>query len=261
MAIGSKNDRSYFRATGRLQKALIAAAAVVSLSVTGCSGAGPSGSGTTLTTASASHVAADLHGKRYCEVLLVHVTGGIWSADVYNSYPLNTCPAAAWASLDASALAHQYGAVAALLNGPRFWAMDSITKVGADHLEKRAFGSIEMYRDATVVLGTSVASAQVPYSVHVVNRQASFRFVAGQRIYELTDPSGGRWVMQSWSQIRDTSLTEADLADLGPRLALPAGWTYSSRVLTAPLVVATAGHPARVLQDPLADSYSHETSS
>jgi len=65
--------------------------------------------------------------------------------------------------------------------------------------------------------------------------------------------------MQTYSQIKDPTLSRADLPGLASRLALPAGWTYRVRTLTAPLVVATATSAARVLQDNLENSYSEET--
>lgn len=145
-------------------------------------------------------------GRRYCEVLLVHPSSGDLVADVYNTFPLNSCPPAKWDALDASAIAHENGAVAALLNGPRYWLMDSIAKTGAGHLPIKVFGGMAMYRDATVNLGTfavasgNAAALSKPYVPHVVNRQASFTFKAGRTVYELWAPSGVRWVMQTWSQ-------------------------------------------------------------
>jgi hypothetical protein len=59
-----------------------------------------------------------------------------------------------WDKLDAKAIAEENGAVAALLNGPRYWLMSSIGKVGRDTLEHKTFGGLEMIRQATVRLAT-----------------------------------------------------------------------------------------------------------
>ena len=72
----------------------------------------------------------------------------------------------------------------------------------------------------------------------------------------LTSADGRRFVMQSWSQQRDPALSESDLADLGPRLELPAGWTYESVKLDEDLVVGADRSVAEVLQDNLLNSYS-----
>ncbi len=66
--------------------------------------------------------------------------------------------------------------------------------------------------------------------------------------------------MQSWSQQVDPTLEESDLASLGARLQLPAGWSYAARTLTAPLRVVTTSTTAKVVQDELKNSYSMETS-
>ena len=116
-----------------------------------------------------------------------------------------------------------------------------------------------MIMEATVVIGPSIVAAQVPYTPHTVSRQAAFTFAGGRQVYELVDPSGNAWVMQTWSQAEDPTLAEADLARLAPRLTLPAGWTFRARTLGAPMVIATAATAAQVLQDNLQDSYSRET--
>jgi hypothetical protein len=59
---------------------------------------------------------ADVFGKRYGEVLLVRMTETGPEASVYNSFPLNDCPAELWDKLEADAIAKDNGAVAALLS-------------------------------------------------------------------------------------------------------------------------------------------------
>jgi len=235
---------------------------VIALAGAACGGSSAS-SATTATTAAGAktttQVATGLVGKRYCEVLLVHLTATGLVASVYNTYPLNSCPQDKWAALDAHAIAAANGVPFAELNGPRYWLMNSITKVRTGGQVVKTFGGIAMIEEATVVLGGSVAAAQEPFTPHTVSRQAAFTFVAGRQVYELVDPDGHVWVMQTYSQIKDPTLSMADLPGLASRLTLPAGWTYRVRTLTKPLVVATTNQPAQVLQDNLEDSYSKET--
>jgi hypothetical protein len=215
-----------------------------------------SGETTTASTKpSAGGLATNLRGKRYCEVLLVRVTNGNGVADVYNSYPLNPCAHDLWTKLDTGAIAKRENFPIAILNGPRYWLMDTIEKSGnADDVHK-TFGGIEMIRRATVAVGP-LAEATKPYTLHRVNRQTVFEFDAGRTVYELTAADGTKYVMQSWSQQTDPGLDEAGLATLGLRLHLPAGWTYNARRLTAPLRVVTTKTDARVLQDDFRNSYS-----
>lgn len=198
---------------------------------------------------------ADFSGKRYGEVLLVEITESGPQATVFNSFPLNDCPAELWSKLDPQALATENAAAAALLNGPRYWLMNDIEKDPQGPQETKTFGGIEMIKQATVAL-TSMNPA--PYLANEVTRNTVFVFNAGEEIYELVDPDGQRWVMQTWSQVADPNLSRADLPGLAGRLSLPDGWTYRPRVLTETLRVDTTTRPAQVLQDSLTNSYSLE---
>jgi hypothetical protein len=197
----------------------------------------------------------DVFGKRYGEVLLVTMSDDGPEATVYNSYPLNECPAELWNKLDAEAIAKENGAVAALLNGPRYWLMSSIDKVAAEQQETKTFGGIEMIRQATVKLSSMSPS---PYSVNQVDRKTVFHFDAGRPVFELVDAQGQRWVMQTYSQTVQADLSLDDLPELASRLTLPEGWRYETRTLTEPLSVDTTIRDAHVTQDDLANSYSLE---
>jgi hypothetical protein len=192
-------------------------------------------------------------GKRYGEVLLVRTAESGPEATVYNTFPLNDCPAELWDTLDAQAIATENGAAAALLNGPRYWLMSSIGKQGRDTQEHKSFGGLEMMRKATVKLSSMNPA---PYNVNRVDRKATFVFDAGREIYELIDPEDRRWVMQTYSQTVDRGLALEDLPALASRLSLPAGWRYEPRTPWTPLRVDTTNTDACVTQDDLANSYS-----
>ncbi len=199
---------------------------------------------------------SDLSGKRYGEVLLVTPGEAGPQATVYNSFPLNDCPAELWSALDPHAIATENGVATALLNGPRYWLMNAIEKQPQGPQVTKTFGGIEMIQQATVLLSSMNPA---PYIANKVNRHTVFVFNAGEEIYELIDLNGRRWVMQTWSQVADHDLSRADLPGLASRLELPAGWTYQPRVLTSELRVDTRTQAAQVLQDNLTNSYSLET--
>jgi hypothetical protein len=196
----------------------------------------------------------DLLGKRYGEVLLISIGESGPQATVYNSYPLNDCPAELWEKLDPQTLAKEHGVAAAMLNGPRYWLMSSIDKVAGEQ-EIATFGGIDMIRQATVQLSSM---SPAPYTVNMVDRRTVFHFDAGRPVFELIDPDGRRWVMQTMSQMVDKSLSIDDLADLGSRLNLPAGWSYQSRILDERLSIDTTNRDAHVTTDDLTNSYSLE---
>jgi hypothetical protein len=202
-----------------------------------------------------SEQATDLSGKRYGEVLLVTPGEAGPQAAVFNSFPLNDCPAELWSALDPHAIAAENGAAAALLNGPRYWLMNAIEKQPQGPQVTKTFGGIEMIQQATVLLSSM---SPAPYTVNKVSRHTVFVFNAGEEVYELQDPKGQRWIMQTWSQVVDPNLSRADLPGLASRLKLPDGWSYQPRVLTETLRVDTTSRPAHVTQDDLTNSYSLE---
>ena len=161
--------------------------------------------------------------------------------------------------MDAGAIARENTMLIALLNGPRYWLMDTIEKNVAGAELRKSFGGMEMIQRATVVVGNPIEASK-PYTVNSVDRQTVFSFEKGRTVYELTGADGAKYVMQSWSQQIEPTLTEADLATLASRLHLPAGWSYAARTLTAPLRVVTTSTTAKVLQDDLKNTYSMETS-
>jgi uncharacterized protein YbjT (DUF2867 family) len=197
--------------------------------------------------------ATDVFGKRYGEVLLVHLGESGPEATVYNTFPLNDCPNELWSKLDPQAIAAENNATAALLNGPRYWLMSSIEKAVTDAPVTKTFGGIEMTRQATVQLSSMNPT---PYTVNEVDRKAVFTFDAGRPVFELVDPDGQRWAMQTWSQTVDSALSLDDLPDLAGRVKLPEGWSFQTRTLTSPLRVDTSTRNAHVVQDDLANSYS-----
>lgn len=207
------------------------------------------------TTTTRPAAGSEMRGLRYCEILLLSRNDAGLVAEVYNTYPLNDCPTELWAALDTAAIAESAGVPFALANGPRFWLMDNVEKADRETITTEEFGGLAMNRYAQVVIGNPETVGQ-PYSPQSVDRKSRFTFLAGQTVFVLTATDGSEYVMQSWSQQRDPTLTEADLATLGTRLQLPAGWTYTSRVLDADLVIDTTTESAQVLQDELLNSYS-----
>ncbi len=194
-------------------------------------------------------------GKRYCEALLARLVDGRLNAEVWNTYGLNDCPPDGWNALDANAIKSERGVLVSLLNGPRYWLMDAIEKNPLGDRQETTFGSLAMFRAATVDLGPPPPN-MAAYTEHRVARGAVFEYSKGVEIYELVDPSGKAYVMQSYSQQRDVNLAASDLPSLASRITPPPGWTYRYRTLDATLRVQGSGTEATVIQDDLANTYS-----
>lgn len=213
-----------------------------------------SSSTTTAVPSSYARYPKGLRGVRYCEVLLLRKEGGAYVAHVWNTLGMSACPAAEWNAIDFGALAKERAAVVALKNGPRFWMLDEIISNLRKGAPTTRFGTIAMFEAATIRFGRKIPD-QSPYLSRRIVRDTIFRFKAGRRVYQLTDPEGRPYVMQSYAQINDPTLTEARLGTLGTVLHLPPGWNFSTRVLSADLDVHSTKGMATVVQDELQNTY------
>ena len=201
---------------------------------------------------------ASLFESRYCEVLMADVEGDMAIVSVFNTVGLNECPSELWEALNTDEIAREQEVFLALLNGPRFWAIDDAAGGDAATGEIEEFGGIAMQKVAEIRLPLDQAlelqSRADPYADGVVDRDNAWIFSAGREVYELVNPDGEAYVMQSYSHQVDDALTSADLPSLGSRLQLPAGWTFRARVVPSELVVQATGQ-AIVTQDELRNSY------
>lgn len=198
--------------------------------------------------------AKNLRGVRYGEVLVV--TGGPmeFTGHVYNTLGLNDCPEDQWKALDPGKLKKEFKARAIILNGPRYFLMDSNALVNPG--KTASFGELKARHlaDVAISLPMLLRGKSKPYTENTVARTTKYIFRKGHPVYELVSPKGVTYVMQSYSLTVDPKLAEADLATLGDRLKLPAGWKYQVRIPDKDLVMETSG-TAHVLQDELENSY------
>jgi hypothetical protein len=222
----------------------------LTLVATGC-GSSSSGDG-------AAGNERSLFDSRYCEVFLVEIEGDVAIVNVFNTVGFSECRSELWDVLDTDEIADEQGVSLAVLNGPRFWVIDGAAAGDAVTAEIENFGGITMQKVAEIQLPLAQAlelqSRANPYAEVVVDRDNAWVFSAGREIYELIDPDGGAYVMQSYSHQVDDGLTSAVLPSLGDRLQLPAGWTFRARLVPSELVLQATGQ-AIVTQDELRNTY------
>lgn len=195
-----------------------------------------------------------LRDVRYCEVLLLRTEGSEYSAEVWNTLGENDCPQAQWEALDATAIATDREAMAAILNGPRYWVLDAITSDIRADAPETTFGELGMFQAAVIDFGGELPN-QTPYTERSIVRETVFGFQAGREVYELVSPDGATYIMQSYSQFKDPSLTIDDLSSLGDRLEPPEGWAFRTRTLAEQLEVLSTDGVATVVQDELQNTY------
>lgn len=195
---------------------------------------------------------------RYCEILMARLRNGSIEAEIYGTPGLNLCPQQAFEALDATAIAAEQGALTTIMNGPRFfvvdWTSNNASLVNTE--DTVFFGDIEMRLLTTAQLAFSEISEEATaYQVNEVARSNVWHYVAGRRVYELTDPDGIQFIMQSYTQAVDPNQQLDDLASLDERLELPTGWSFDTRIITNSLAGPTTNGVAQVVTDNLGNTY------
>jgi hypothetical protein len=197
-----------------------------------------------------------LHNARYCEIIPVTRDKNVNKAEIYNTIALNNCPQNEWSAITEDAVDKAYGSQSAKLNGPRYWVLDAIQGGGISAGGPGyVFNGIQMAKRGEV--DTKLRQSTVGtnfYTPSEVQRDTIWIYNAGTKIYQLTAPNGDIYTMQSYSQIKDKSLTIGDLDNLGKMLHLPQGWKYSVHTLSNKLELNSNGL-AHVVNDDLYDSY------
>ena len=195
-----------------------------------------------------------LRDARYCEFLPIVRDGLHLVAAAYNTLGLNECPGKLWDAITEDEAKQRFNALAVIVNGPRYFIMDSITAGGATKAGKTIeIGGLEFAERATIDVGL-LDLLHRPYRETTINRDTIYRFKSGLPVFMLEAPNGSRYAMQAYAQIVDKTLTYADLPTLGQRLKLPAGWRYTSVTPETDLVLGANG-TATVIQDELENTY------
>ena len=190
------------------------------------------------------------------EIFLLTRAGDRLDALVYNTTGFGPCPAAEFAALDASQIAKDTGSDLAWKNPRRFWMMDTlqINIVG----QPTEFGGVEFNLVAKMEMPASFdtnqdqsAQAYRPTQIH---RVSIYEFHTGEPVFLLRSPEDITWVMQSFTDHVDHTLTESALPDLGSRLSLAQGWRFKATTLDRNLTITTNGL-ANIVPDNLSNMY------
>ena len=190
------------------------------------------------------------------EIFLLTKAGDRLDALVYNTTGFGPCPAAEFAALDVAQIARDTGSDLAWKNPRRFWMMDTlqINIVG----QPTEFGGVEFNLVAKMEMPASFdtnqdqsAQAYRPTQIH---RVSIYEFHTGEPVFLLRSPEDITWVMQSFTDHVDHTLTESALPDLGSRLSLAQGWRFKATTLDRNLTITTNGL-ANIVPDNLSNMY------
>jgi hypothetical protein len=198
----------------------------------------------------------DMRGYRFCEVGLITGTRpGNAVGNVWNTTGVSDPTPEEFAVLDADRIAKENDVHHAWLNPVRRWMFDEMDawEVGED----REFDGIKFTWVAVAGAKTG-KTVQQPFAPGHIYRNNAFTFNKGSEVYLLDAPEGEVFILQSFTQAFDPSLTKDNLAELGGKLDLPNGWAFRSKVLDRDLKVSThelSGHLALIVQDNLHNTY------
>lgn len=201
-------------------------------------------------TSSAGKVPKDVRDFPYCEVIPDTVSGGTTTEHVFNTLGFNACPSGKWKTIteddvvDAYNAAYGGKAMSATLNGRRHWVMDTIKSDGGTTSSPDTLTVNGIEFGLKGLLQVPAGSATIgtdAYVVNTVQRNTTYVFKAGRKLFELVDPKGRVYVMQSYSTQFCPKQTLKDLPKIGPKLQLPKGWLYRSRTAEQDLTLTAAG--------------------
>ncbi|MEL6110377.1 MAG: dockerin type I domain-containing protein, partial [Planctomycetota bacterium] len=197
-----------------------------------------------------------VRGFRYCEVIAVYVDAQNPRTEVWGTQGLNACPVEVWEAVDFDVVKDELGASAVIVNGPRYWLSDDLQSQGEPNAGPvRELDGLPMRQIASIEVTSDLTQGTPPYTPQTVNRNSFSTYRAGSEVYELTSPTGDVYIMQSYTEMVDPTLSQADLPNLGSRLSLPDGWTYSSRITTKPIEIRVEDS-IQVLTDDFQNAYS-----
>lgn len=203
-------------------------------------------------------VTGPFYNQRYCEVLLAKIDQGTGiSMEAYNTVGCNSCPEEEWSTLNTGTIQEEYDSPYALLNGPRYWVLDSISSPTITNSCDVLFGELEMSLVASIPISLEDLSNEIAYTVNTVERNTAWYYYKGQQVYILEDPSGKCFIMQSYSQKIDNNLQLEDLETLGSRLNLPSGWSYNIVILEDVFILESQNGEAELVSDDLENAYQY----
>jgi hypothetical protein len=196
-------------------------------------------------------------GLAQCELFLMKNEAGKLEALVYNTTGLNDCPPAKYDPMDAKVLAQKSQSDVVWKNPRRFWMMDHLTFtiVGGEprDFEGLSFNLVAKMQMPAGFDTTKDQSAHA-YSPMKIHRVTKYEYLAGRMVFMLRSPDQHTFVMQTYTNHVDRSLTEAELPNLAKRLKLAEGWQFKAKTIDRNLIINTTGL-ANIVPDDLANMY------
>jgi hypothetical protein len=196
-------------------------------------------------------------GYRFAEVALMPgTTKENAVAEFYNSTGVDDPTPERFAKLDPKQIAKDTGSMSVFLNPTRYWMHDEFWCYEAG--DDRTFGDIKMtWMGVVGVEEMNAGVAKGKYNAGYIFRNSQYKYNKGSEVYLLDTPNGDVFIMQSYTDVVDKTLSKDNLKNLGSKLKLPPGFKFRAVVLDRDLIVNQKKHDnlAAVFQDDLNNTY------
>jgi hypothetical protein len=176
----------------------------------------------------------DVRGMPFCEIEVV--AGFPPLVNFENTTGASDCPADKFDAIDTKALTKEIGAEWIILNPRRHWTMDQVWLYNIGDTYDYAGVRATWMGSARPLEFVKAAAGE--YQPFETNRASKYLYEKGKPVYLLTPPNKeGVFVMQSWTDHVDKTMSVDKLPDLGSILTLPKGWTFLVKTLDRDLTV------------------------
>ncbi len=198
----------------------------------------------------------DMRNMPFCEIEVATGTPPDIRVQFNNTTGASDCPPDKFDAIDAKKLADELRADRVLLNPRRHW-MDQawLYNIGKTY----DFQGVEATWMGSTSLEGIKKAFEGAYNPFTTNRPSKYLYEKGKPVFLLIPPGGkGVYVMQSWTDHVDKTLTYRRLPQLGSILKLPVGWSFRTKVLDRDLTIAPPppGYTAHSVVDNLSDVYA-----
>lgn len=199
--------------------------------------------------------ASGMRDGRYCEII---VGESLTQYAVYNTWGLNQCPEALWKQISVKSVQKEINASRIHLNGPRYWVIDGFEQTSLQNPKVTVIGGIAMREAGILHLSIWSLFKENFYTPREVHRKTTWIYNANKPVFELVDPNGQVYVMQSYS-VALHAQTIKSLKDLGQNLHLPKGWQFKTGVIKKSEALIADHQKATVIQDNFLNTYQLAT--
>ena len=212
------------------------------------------------------------YGARFCMFAALRPRLTYYEVSIFSSFRSGDCSEEEYGRLSEASISAQ---LKTLLDPQRIVKLGFHTNVASENLTPRvlpfiAVGASRFDYVATINVNYidyiykfitnerfRLGIARASYTPMSNTAPIHYIYNPGSTVYELISPSGGVYIMSSFTNYYNPKLTLANLSDLGTLLNLPPGWKFRSRVLDKQVKIhATAPYyHAEVIYDDFQNFY------